>query len=122
MEVQSKAKVLLVDGSFINYIKRILRENNIIDFMVMESFNIMMDEQIQEIDGWTIESNWYDNAHEFIADGYSRRDIKFIDQEDLQENLRPTIILEIAQDYIKKYFENDMDLLNDMERYVKSCL
>jgi len=121
VEVQSKAKVLLVDGSFIDYIERVLGENGIVDFTIIEKFNSIMDEQIKERDDWCIRSNWDERAHEFIADGYSRRDIEFDDVADLEEYLTPTIILEIAQEYIKKYFDNDMDLLDDMEIYVKSC-
>jgi len=122
VEIQSKAKVLLVDGSFIDYIERVLGENNIKDFMILEHFDAEMDTQFAEKDNWAIRENWNEKAHEYIADGYSRQDIEFDVANDVIESLKPEIILEIAQDYIQKYFDNDMDFLDDMEKYVKSCL
>jgi hypothetical protein len=122
MEDDKKAKILLNDGSFIEFITKVLGKNNIQDFMVEEYFTEELTKQSQDYERAFIASNWSEEAQDFIADGYSRDDIEYEDYEELDEDLTRDIILDITQYYLEKYFNNDNDMLDDMEKYVKSCL
>lgn len=122
MENDKKAKILLNDGSFKKLIDRVLRKNKIEDFMIDEYFFEELAIKSENFDKALIKSYWNSEGEDFIADGYSRDDIEYEDTDELKEDLILEIITNIAQYYIEKYFDNDMDLLDDMEKYVKQCL
>ena len=122
MKNDKKAKILLQDNSFQIYINKELERNNIQDFIINEYFTKQLEKQIDEYEKAAIETNWIDSYSDFIIEGYSRDDIEYSDYKELEENLTSEIITDIAQYYIEKYFDNDMDLLDDMEKYVKLCL
>lgn len=122
MEDHTKAKILLQDGSFQDYIINILTKNNIQDFMIEEYYTEELTRLSQEYEPHAIESNWSSSYEDFIADGYSRDDIEYEDYDELEEDLSRDIIIDISQYYLGKYFDDDSDLLEDMQKYVKSCL
>ena len=90
--------------------------------MIEEYFTEELTKQSQDYDRAMIASNWDDEYPNFLADGYTRDDIEYQDYEELEEDLTREITLDIAQYYLEKYFEDDVDMLDDVERYVKSCL
>lgn len=122
MEDNEKAKILLNDGSYKKFIAGVLGKNNIQDFIIEEYFTEELSKQLSEFDKALILSNWENEGQDFIADGYSRDEIEYENYEELEEDLTSDIIIDISQYYIEKYFNNDMGLLDDMEKYVKLCL
>jgi len=122
MEYNEKAKILLSSGSFSLYVQRVLEENDIIsEELVNELFN-KTEEAKEDYDKWAIRSNWSEMAHEFLADGYTRNDIEYDDYDELENDLLIDIILEMSEEIVERYFKNDKDMLDDVQKYIKSCL
>lgn len=122
MEPNIKAKILLNNGSFKNYIDFIFKKYDIITDEIENDFYNQIEKRKEEYDEWKIKINWNGNSSDFIADGYRRNDIEYENYQELEEGLKPEIILEMAQTFVKKYFDNDNDFLDEVENYIKSCL
>lgn len=122
MEYNEKAKILLSSGSFSSHVQRVFEENDIIPEELANILYNKVEEAKEEYDKWAIRSNWSEMAHEFLADGYSRNDIDYDDYEELENDLIIDAVLEMAEEFVEKFFNNDKDMLNDVQKYIESCL
>jgi len=122
MEDNEKAKILLSSGSFSSHVQRVFEENDIIPEELANILYDKVEEAKEDYDKWAIRSNWSEMAHEFLADGYSRNDIDYDDYEELENDLVIDAVLEMAEEFVEKFFNNDKDMLNDVQKYIESCL
>lgn len=122
MEYNEKAKILLSSGSFSSHVQRVFEENDIIPEELANILYDKVEDAKEDYDKWAIRSNWSEMAHEFLADGYSRNDIDYDDYEELENDLVIDAVLEMAEEFVEKFFNNDKDMLNDVQKYIESCL